>query len=105
MIVVDASVAVKWYRPDEAGSEKALDILMCGKKLAAPSIIQVEVAAALTRLVREKKLAITGAQKALSRWHHAILSQVISLENTSDDFEAAVELSLTLSHQLQDVFI
>ena len=49
MIVVDASLAVKWFLT-EAGSDAASAVLaMRARSLAAPDLIIVEVAAALVR--------------------------------------------------------
>jgi len=48
MIVVDASVAVKWFFP-EAGTAEAQQVLASGDRLAAPALIRVEVAAAIAR--------------------------------------------------------
>jgi predicted nucleic acid-binding protein len=46
MIVVDASVAVKWFIP-EAGEEAAAKLLGGKKRLIAPALIRLEVTGTL----------------------------------------------------------
>jgi predicted nucleic acid-binding protein len=48
MIVVDASVAAKWFLP-EKGSSAALALQEGPSQLAAPDLIRMEVAAAITK--------------------------------------------------------
>ena len=48
MIVVDASVATKWFLP-EPDSEDALGVLTSGLKLVGPTLAKYEVAAAFYR--------------------------------------------------------
>jgi predicted nucleic acid-binding protein len=52
MLVVDASVAVKWFVPEE-GSDKAMALLQSQESLAAPSLIFAEV----TRAFQKKHAA------------------------------------------------
>ena len=42
-VVVDASVALKWFLPDEPETDRALAILRGGEVLAAPDLIFAEV--------------------------------------------------------------
>lgn len=101
MLVVDASVAVKWFYP-ELDSDKAGSILCSGKKLIAPGIIRVEVAAALTRLLRMKHLDAAMATTLLADWRQSLEKQTIYLESTLQDFDRATEISVKIGHQLQD---
>jgi predicted nucleic acid-binding protein len=48
MIVVDASVIVKWFIP-EAGTEPAKALLAEADELIAPELARIEVASALIR--------------------------------------------------------
>lgn len=64
MLVVDASVAVKWFYP-ETDSDKAEKLLFSGKKLVAPEIIRIKVAAALTRLFRMQSIDLDTAKALL----------------------------------------
>ena len=55
MIVVDASVAVKWFYPEEREAS-AQRLIEGGERLLAPALIRVEVAAveSVEGLVKER---------------------------------------------------
>ena len=55
MLVVDASVAVKWFLP-EIHSQAAERILKSGRKLLAPDLIWAEVGNALWKKVRRDEI-------------------------------------------------
>ena len=67
MIVVDASVAAKWYL-NEPGSAEAASLLTCDDALIAPALIRVEVTGAILRRYREKKLSEGRAKEACELW-------------------------------------
>ena len=70
IMIVDASVAAKWYLPEE-DSDKALALLGMPLQLFAPSLIKLEVCAAITRRVRVQELnAFRGASGAHFLRHH-----------------------------------
>lgn len=54
-IVVDASVALKWY-VDEEDSERALALLNSGERLIAPDLIVAELCTGAWRLIRRGEL-------------------------------------------------
>lgn len=70
--VLDASVAVKWYLPDEPDLDAALELLDQYERntlrLAAPSHILYEVPSALTVAIHQQqpRLAAGDAQQALN---------------------------------------
>lgn len=101
MIVVDASVAVKWFVPEQ-DSDKAATILRSDQRLLAPDIIRIEVAATFTRLLRMGDIDPTKAQILLDKWRYYVVQQAIALEQTPKHLKDAEDLSMTLSHQLQD---
>lgn len=101
MIVVDASVAVKWFLP-EPGSSAARDLLFSADKLIAPALIRVEVAAAITRKVRLAEISAAEAEAACALWMDALSKGVITLSPDGEDLMAAVALALRLRHPLQD---
>lgn len=101
MIVVDASVAVKWFVPEDS-SEEAAALLKTNQKLLAPELIRIEVAAALTRRLRMEELDENMTQLLLGDWRDYLARQAVSLQPTVTDFDAATQLSITLNHQLQD---
>ncbi len=101
MIVVDASVAVKWFFP-EPGEAAAQQLLSSGRRLVAPCLIRVEVAAAITRKARLKEIDKRDAEAAANLWLQSILDGVVSLIPEDADLSAAVKLALALEHPLQD---
>ena len=61
-LVVDASVALKWFLPDEPDSEQALAIVRDEASLIAPDIVIAEVCDGAWRSARLGR--ITAAQVA-----------------------------------------
>lgn len=101
MIVVDASVAVKWFVPEQ-DSEKAEQLVFSRRKLLAPKIISIEVAAAIIRLARIKSISPAMATTLLQDWQRALSDETVTLEPTQYDFQNGTQLSLDLEHPLQD---
>jgi predicted nucleic acid-binding protein len=101
MIVVDASVAVKWFLP-EHGAEAAHSLLLGHEKLVAPTLIRIEVAAAITRKVRLGELPVEDAEATCDLWLRALLRGVVTLRPDEDNLETAVKLALQIRHPLQD---
>ena len=68
MIVVDASLAVKWILW-EADSLQAIDFLRRhGRELAAPELIFIEVAGVIVRRGNQHKSLRADALRALEKW-------------------------------------
>jgi|SRR3954468_2694186 predicted nucleic acid-binding protein len=65
MIVVDASVAVKWFAP-EPGSAEAEALLVADEARAAPEHLLVEVGQALLRHYRDGGVALDHCRQAIS---------------------------------------
>ena len=64
-LVVDASVAVKWFLP-EAGAEPAVALLRAGHRLIAPDLLWIEVASVLWKVVRRGALTADEAERMVS---------------------------------------
>ena len=64
-VVVDASVAIKWFVP-EVHAVAARRLLQEGMTLLAPDLIWAEVANALWRKWREKELSAETVQEILT---------------------------------------
>lgn len=101
MLVIDASVVVKWFFP-EVDSDKAERFLLSKEKLVAPEIIRIEVASAITRLLRMKNIDLETATLLLSDWREYLLEETVSLEPTLLDFDRATQIAMDINHQLQD---
>jgi predicted nucleic acid-binding protein len=96
-LVIDASVAVKWI-VSETNSQRASTLLTSGDLLSAPSVIQLEVGAALSRHVRTGALNATQARSdlaGLKRFFSGIIPSSVLVD-------AAFELSLQTRHPLYD---
>ena len=94
-MIVDTSVAAKWLLQEE--QSPAARRLLRRTDLAAPVLIDIEIAAALTKSVRRRKIDDRQA-----RGLHRIF-QTAPLDVVREDWtNAAFELSLTLWASLTD---
>lgn len=75
--IADASVAIGWVHPDQATSETAamLDAIEGGATLEVPALWTLEVANALTVLVRRRTLTEEDRQTSLG-WLRALTIRV-----------------------------
>lgn len=101
MIVVDASVAVKWLWP-EPGDSEAANYLEKGLRLYAPASIRVEVAGAALRRYRENKMDENEARSACGLWERIIRNEGIRLIPVDGLFDAAVAYAFLTRHSLAD---
>lgn len=101
MIVVDASVAVKWLLP-EAGSQSARQLLISNKRMFAPALIRLEVTGAILRAWRNKRLSTAMAQLACGEWEQMLVTNVISQIPNDELFSEAVRIAFASSHALAD---
>jgi predicted nucleic acid-binding protein len=101
MIVLDASVTVKWFA-SEPGSAAARSLVHSDEELVAPELTQVEVASALVKKAIREQLHLEEAHEALTLWFEAINDGDIVLLPDADYLAAASELALQLAHPLAD---
>jgi predicted nucleic acid-binding protein len=101
MIVVDASVAVKWVTGEQE-REAANALLASGEQLAGPFLLRTEVVAALARKARFGEITEVDASAAVSLWTDIIRGADITLFAEDADLSRALALSLELKHPLQD---
>jgi predicted nucleic acid-binding protein len=99
MIVVDATVAAKWYL-NEAGSQRALGLLASGEDLFAPDLINAEVTGAIVRRHRIGGITRVEAEALVLDWKRDFGK--IEIEPWQDLLDDAVALALTISHSLLD---
>lgn len=64
-LVVDASVAVKWFLP-EHGAEPAIALLRGGHRLLAPDLLWIEVASVLWIVARRGAITADEAQRVIA---------------------------------------
>jgi len=101
VIVVDASVAAKWFLAEE-GSLHANTLLRSTDKLVAPDLIRIEVHAAITRRFRTGELPEETVRHSSQRWFKMIGEGVIAFLSSEADEQAAIDLALQLKHPFQD---
>lgn len=102
MLILDASVAVKWLVPEERQLE-AEEILVSGTPLMAPAAIVAEVATALSKKVRVDGLPTQHARSSLRLWQGLLrVERRVSVVEDAEVLSEALELSLSLNHQLPD---
>ena len=103
MIVVDASLAVKWMLW-EADSAQALEFLRApARELAAPELIFIEVAAVIVRQGNMNKAIQPDALRALEKWTIAWSDHVVkNYRVTQRRLFRASSLALQLGTPLKD---
>jgi len=101
MIVVDASVATKWFlAEDETPLANAL--LDGTQKLFAPPLIRIEVYAAITRRFRNGEAPEAEVRQACRDWSEMLDEGLLTLLATESDEPQAIDLALHLKHPFQD---
>lgn len=101
MIVVDASVAAKWFW-EEPGSDEAAKLLSGPRRLVGPDLLRVEAAAAVTRRMRLGQLSADETRRICKDWFEALDAGSVFLLPSTDYMEAAIELAIEMRHPLQD---
>jgi predicted nucleic acid-binding protein len=103
MIIVDASVALKWFLP-EAGSREAIALQSGPHSLAAPSLIRMEVAGAICRAARGNapRLSKEEADQLCSRWLNLVDNRLLEIVPGETLLKGACGLAVSLGHPLAD---
>jgi len=102
MIIVDASVAVKWYVP-EPGEEAAKNLLADPRhELLAPALIRIEVIAAILKAYREARVPEMRAKAAIAEWQQTLDDGIVHLVPDEEVLGVAVDISFQSQHPLQD---
>ncbi len=96
MIVVDASVAIKWVL-EEKGS-KAARALMYADEIVAPNLIMLECANALWSKVRSKLLSRAAATLGLTK----IANAPMRLRTETDIIDAAQAIAFEIDRTVYD---
>jgi predicted nucleic acid-binding protein len=103
MIVVDASLAVKWFF-DEVDSETAANVLeQWAGRLAAPDVMAIEVASALVRQANSVKPETLETAAALDKWAIILSQPTIKFHRTTpESLREAAQLAMELGHPFKD---
>ena len=97
VLVVDASVGVKWV-VNETGSDVAT-ALIGGRRLLVPDLFWIEAANALAAKVRRSELNRAQARDA---WHDLSQAPVLSQPTTPETLAPALALAQDLGHSVYD---
>jgi predicted nucleic acid-binding protein len=98
VIVLDASAAIDWLLQTGPGKQIENRIYSRGDSLHAPSLLDLEVAQVLRRLVRESTISAPRAEQALqdllslrvTRYpHHAFLPEIWRHRHNLSAYDAA----------------
>jgi predicted nucleic acid-binding protein len=101
MIVVDASIAAKWYL-NESGSEEAAAFLTSDSVLLAPALIRLEVNGAIIRRYREGKLSLKRAKEACELWETDLAGGALRLVADETLIAPARSIAFQIRHAIQD---
>ncbi len=103
MIVVDASLGVKWFL-DEAGSDDALAVLIEHRSnVIAPDLFAVEVAAALVREINAQRDVDARYGWELARLMALFDSEAVTLRRSEPKLiSEAAEFAIEIGHPLKD---
>jgi predicted nucleic acid-binding protein len=100
-MIVDASIAAKWFLP-EPGSEQAEKLLEGPQPLLAPRLIRLEVFGAITRQFRLGNLTEPKARLACDEWITVMESDALQILPDEPMLDDAITLALRLKHPFQD---
>lgn len=98
-LVVDASVALKWYVPEE-DDDLAAGLLHSGEELIAPQIVVAEVANASWRLVRKGEITPTQHTRIAA----SVARPFAALAPLAALLPRAAAITLALDHPVYDCF-
>jgi predicted nucleic acid-binding protein len=101
VIAIDANIAVKWYIPEQ-DSPRAEALLTQSAQFVAPSLIRIEVCAAINRRVRMKELSSVTASANCEDWFTDLTKGSVRLIPDEELTRRAVEISLKILHNVQD---
>ncbi len=95
MIVIDASVALKWVLPEE---ESIAARMLLEQELVAPTLWLVEAGNALWRYANTGKLTSSDVQSRLTK----LASAPVTLLPSEDYVQNALNLAVQLRHPIYD---
>ena len=101
MIVVDASIAAKWYL-NEPGSEEASALLMSASILIAPALVRIEVNGAILRRYRQGLLSLERAKEACDLWDADLAGGALRLLPDEALIPPARAIAFQIRHAIQD---
>ena len=101
MIVVDASVAVKWFLREEE-TAKANLLLKGNDKLVAPEIVYIEVISAITKRYRLGEITKDTVIKKFNLWNEMVEEKIIHLYPVKDLIQLSFLIASNLKYPIYD---
>jgi predicted nucleic acid-binding protein len=102
VIVVDASLAVKWFLPEQ-GADAAAQFLLGDQAIVGPDMLAVEVHATLVRGANMVKTNREEAESAIQRFQNMIVNNEVQLVRSPPrQIEQSANLAIKLGHPLKD---
>ncbi len=99
-LIVDASVALKWFLPDEPWADRAIRLLETDGELLAPEWIVPEVCNAVWKMVRNGRLSGERGEHIVS----LLPSFFVRLVPVVNEAPRAMAIALTINHPVYDCF-
>jgi predicted nucleic acid-binding protein len=99
ILVIDASVAIKWY-VEQPHSEAARRLAAGGDDLLAPEVLLAEAGSALWKYVRAEEMTIEQARTVLGK----IPAHFDTLFTLSPLANEAFEIAVSIRHPIYDCF-
>jgi predicted nucleic acid-binding protein len=103
MIVVDASLAVKWFlaEPDSEGALAFLD--RHRRALCGPDLLAIEVCRALVTAANTRRVSAEAAKVRIAAWLSRLKQDELRLYHAdATRLQRATDLALDLGHPLAD---
>lgn len=104
MIVIDASLATKWFLMEAESS--AADAFLADHEadgICGPDLLAIEVSRAIVAAVNARRIDPTAGRDAVAAWLESIDAGRIEVyRSTSDAIARSVAVALRLGHPLSD---
>ncbi len=103
MIVVDASIAVKWLIEEPESDRAAVFLEQHTGRLVAPDLLLIEVTGTLVRLGNSNKAFASTALEAVEEWTSSWSDGIVRSERVTErQIREAARIALQLGHPLKD---
>jgi predicted nucleic acid-binding protein len=103
MIVIDASLAVKWFLVEADSSDANRFLADFAGQIAVPDLIVIEVASALVRRANSIKTEASDIVVLLDKWSALLTQPAIKLyRGTPRGTREAARLAIEMGHPLKD---
>jgi predicted nucleic acid-binding protein len=101
MMVVDASVAIKWF-VSETLSDEALALLDSGETFVAPELVCIEVTSGIVRKFLDGELSEKETRTALANFEAMVRLETLGTIPDRDFWEGAISLGFKVKHAFAD---